>query len=255
MITEGLRFLGTPFKEDAFTYLHSLSQGFAQNPDIYKQFLDDYGKPILGHNGYDSPRNEGTPYYATHDGRITKLQISDTYGYGVYILDETPRKWLGKDVWFRTSNWHAKSFIPGLQLGQSIKEGDLLGYVDSTGFSTGHHDHFGLQPFLDKGATIKMFPFNGYNGYVDLIKFFKGYAADPTTKILGTYDLPDDTMLKLVLLGSEQYLRDKEGNDYHIYNVATLNALFSAGIIDTLVPAPVSSVKDIGKEFVILTRE
>ena len=137
-------------------------------------------------------------------------------------------------------------------MGQEVISGQLIGYVDSTGFSTGDHLHWGLCPFDGKGVT-KVFPNNGYDGYIDPFKFIKDYSHNPLTEIGGTYDLKP--MLRLVLLGSEQYLRDKDGNDYHIYNVGTLNALFSAGIIDTLVPTLVSSVKDIGKEFVVLTRE
>ena len=62
-------------------------------------------------------------------------------------------------------------------------------------------------------------------------------------------------MLKLVIKDTEQYIRGKDGKDYHIYNLATLNAAFSAGIISSLIPEVVQSINDSGKDFVVLMQE
>ena len=99
----------------------------------------------------------------------------------------------------------------------------------------------------------KLFEGNGYDGYIDPFKFLKGYSFDPLMPIGGTYELPKT--MQLVILGKEQYLVDKDGKGWHIYNAATLNNLYAAGIISTLIPDLVSSVEDTGKEFVVLTQE
>ena len=91
---------------------------------------------------------------------------------------------------------------------------------------------------------------NGY-GYLNEDYFNSGSVMSP-------YVLTDNftkPMVKLVILGTEQYLRGLDGKDYHIFNAATLNALHKAGILGTLTPEPVSSINYAGKDFVVLVQE
>jgi hypothetical protein len=93
----------------------------------------------------------------------------------------------------------------------------------------------------------------------DVHNYFDSY--DPFRKVAPEFSWPlkivvtPKPMLKLVILGKEQYILGKDGLAYHIYNSATLQAAFSAGIIGTLTPEPVSSIQDSGKDFVLLTQE
>lgn len=242
---QALPFLQSPFRDGPLQFIQSMGQQFGENPELYAQF------GIKGHNGIDIPKNLGTLVYSSQDGIVTRLQISQSQGNGIWILDEHARQWL-HPTYFRTSYWHLEKFVNGLKVGDKVMKGQLIGYVDSTGFSTGHHLHWGLCPFVDFGS-VKLFPDNGYDGYIDPFKFLEGYSHDSNREIGGTSEI--NNMLKLVIKDTEQYIRGKDGKDYHIYNLATLNAAFSAGIISSLIPEVVQSINDSGKDFVVLMQE
>ena len=51
----------------------------------------------------------------------------------------------------KTIYWHLIKEIP-VKVGQKVQAGDVVGYADNTGFSTGDHLHFGLKP-QEKGEN------------------------------------------------------------------------------------------------------
>jgi len=75
----------------------------------------------------DPQGTEGAPVYATHDGVVQLAR--DTYPAGNHI-------WLAGDH-FKTGYSHLKGFA--VQEGQAVKRGDVIGYVGSTGESSGPH--------------------------------------------------------------------------------------------------------------------
>jgi len=89
------------------------------------------------HNGIDMPAPEGTPIVAAADGVVEKIFINEAInGYGVKLNHQNGIK---------TAYLH---FVPGsvaVQLGQSVKAGQVIGKIDNTGRSTGNHLHFGVQ--------------------------------------------------------------------------------------------------------------
>jgi murein DD-endopeptidase MepM/ murein hydrolase activator NlpD len=94
----------------------------------------------------DPQGTEGTPVYATHAGRVQLAR--DTYPAGNHI-------WVLGDR-FKTGYSHLKDFA--VQDGQEVKRGDVIGYVGSTGQSSGPHldyqvwkDGVNVNP-LDYGA-------------------------------------------------------------------------------------------------------
>lgn len=117
-----------------------ISQGFGEHPEIYAQFNMD------GHNGIDIAATLGTPIYAAHAGKIRySTQLT---GYGKYAKITNAEG--------ETTYGHMSKFEG---IGRDVEAGELIGYVGSTGFSTGPHLHFG----------IKLNPINNSNGYLGSI--------------------------------------------------------------------------------------
>lgn len=117
------------------------SQSFGENPQIYKQF------GMKGHNGIDWATPNGTPIYASRSGKV--IHNGKKGGYGLCI-----RQWVegvGELIYAHLQKTIDNSYL---------KEGQLLGYADNTGFSTGPHLHFGYRP-LGHNAN------NGYHGWED----------------------------------------------------------------------------------------
>ena len=105
--------------------------------------------PVTGrvarHNGIDIPAPRGTPIYATADGIVGRAQRLG--GYGNYVEVEH-----GNAI--QTRYGHMSSYI--VRSGQQVKRGDILGYVGSTGRSTGNHLHYEVRI---EGAPVNPLPF------------------------------------------------------------------------------------------------
>jgi murein DD-endopeptidase MepM/ murein hydrolase activator NlpD len=139
-----------------------------------------------GHNGMDFAAPRGTPIRAIADGWIIE-QTGKQSGYGLRIsqLIERPGRYhvahyghlhsFARD--FETLwNINARSF--------PVREGEIIGYVDSTGFSTGDHLHLGLYEYDYEGNKLNQN--NGYGGAIDPAEFLKvripkwvGYRKHP----------------------------------------------------------------------------
>ena len=88
------------------------------------------------HEGLDLLANTGTPVYAAGDGVV--MGLGPNGGYGNFI------KLVHGDK-LTTVYGHLSGFAPGLQAGQPVARGELIGFVGSTGRSTGAHLHFEIQ--------------------------------------------------------------------------------------------------------------
>ncbi|WP_375291629.1 M23 family metallopeptidase [Qipengyuania sp.] len=98
----------------------------------------DYGMrvhPVLGrrqgHKGVDMAAAEGTPVYATADGIVSRASRWSSYGNFISIEH-------GGTVQTRFA--HLSGYA--VSEGQRVQKGDLIGYVGSTGRSTGPHLHY-----------------------------------------------------------------------------------------------------------------
>ena len=93
--------------------------------------------PILGfnklHQGTDFAAPTGTPIMASGNGVVVKAQRYK--GYGNYIL-------LRHNSTFETAYGHMSKFGRGIRKGVRVKQGQIIGYVGSTGMSTGPHLHY-----------------------------------------------------------------------------------------------------------------
>jgi murein DD-endopeptidase MepM/ murein hydrolase activator NlpD len=85
------------------------------------------------HNGIDFEGKTGEPIYAAADGVINHMGWYFNYGRTVKITHADN---------FETLYAHMSRFAPHLGPGSHVKKGDLIGFVGSTGRSTGPHLHF-----------------------------------------------------------------------------------------------------------------
>lgn len=102
--------------------------------------------PILGytrmHRGVDFAAPTGTPIYAAGTGRVARA--GRLGGYGNYVRLEHGNG-------YATAYAHLSRFADGLRAGQRVRQGEIIGYVGSTGRSTGPHLHFEV---LEHGRQV-----------------------------------------------------------------------------------------------------
>ena len=93
--------------------------------------------PILGYNkkhlGTDFAAKEGTPIMASGSGTITRAKWCGGGGNCIKIKHNST---------YETIYAHMKSFAKGMRVGKKVRQGDIIGYVGSTGMSTGPHLHY-----------------------------------------------------------------------------------------------------------------
>ena len=89
------------------------------------------------HTGLDFACASGTQIHAIANGVISDLRYDGSYGnMTVMTLDD------GTEIWFA----HQTGYASGLSVGDEVSQGDVIGYVGSTGNSTGPHLHIEVRP-------------------------------------------------------------------------------------------------------------
>lgn len=101
----------------------------------YSNISSDYGwRTLRGkrnlHTGIDMPAPKGTPIYACDSGEVILARWYGSYGYCVIINHGN-----------NTSTLYAHQSKLGCSVGDSVDQGEVIGYVGSTGNSTGNHLH------------------------------------------------------------------------------------------------------------------
>ena len=93
--------------------------------------------PILGYNrmhqGTDFAARSGTPIMASGSGTVTRARWCGGGGNCVKIKHNST---------YETIYAHMKAFAKGIREGKKVKQGQIIGYVGSTGMSTGPHLHY-----------------------------------------------------------------------------------------------------------------
>ena len=95
-----------------------------------KHPIDGYNKM---HRGTDFAAPSGTPIIASGNGLITRAQWCGGGGNCIKIKHNST---------YQTIYAHMKSFARGIKKGIRVKQGQIIGYVGSTGKSTGPHLHY-----------------------------------------------------------------------------------------------------------------
>jgi murein DD-endopeptidase MepM/ murein hydrolase activator NlpD len=121
----------------------SLRKSLLKSPLRFSYISSHFSKrryhPILKrwrpHHGLDYVAPIGTPVATIGDGRVTFRGWKGGYGNLVEIRHANN---------FKSRYGHLSRFAKGIYVGKRVKSGDLIGYLGSTGLSTGPHLHFEL---------------------------------------------------------------------------------------------------------------
>ena len=88
------------------------------------------------HTGVDLAARTGTPIYAAGDGVIQYYKWQSGYGNKIEIQHVNG---------YETAYGHLSRYVDGLGVGDHVRQGQIIGYVGSTGQSTGPHLHFEIK--------------------------------------------------------------------------------------------------------------
>lgn len=118
----------------------SVRKALMRTPVDGARISSHFGKrrhPVLGytrmHRGVDFAAPRGTPVLASGNGIIERANWYG--GYGKYIR-------IRHNSRFKTAYAHLKGFANGIRKGKRVKQGQIIGYVGTTGRSTGPHLHY-----------------------------------------------------------------------------------------------------------------
>ena len=115
------------------TWLRPCSYVMVTSPFGYRNIEDQVSGASKYHQGIDLGAAEGTPIYATRTGRVSIASYSNSAGNYVSI---------NHGDGFSSIYMHMTRYV--VSSGQAVSAGQLIGYVGSTGISTGPHLHFGI---------------------------------------------------------------------------------------------------------------
>ncbi len=104
------------------------------------------------HQGIDMVALPGVPVFSTADGEISIAGFNGGYG----LMVEVRHKY-----GFATRYAHLMRFAPGVYVGSSVKQGQTIGYVGTTGKSTGYHLHYEVRVgdrVIDPEPFVSMLP-------------------------------------------------------------------------------------------------
>lgn len=135
------RFMTSDGKQDYYnTRGESVRKTLFRTPINGAHITSGYGmrkSPILGysrfHPGIDFAAPEGTPIMASGDGIITFIGFNDVYGTYLKIRHANE---------YGTLYAHLSSYARGIARGGEVDQGDIIGFVGTTGMSTGPHLHY-----------------------------------------------------------------------------------------------------------------
>ena len=108
------------------------------NINVVSSFFGARPHPVTGkpnnHTGIDIPAAKNTKIYASKTGVVTTSTYNKSYGNYVVVSHSDG-----------TSTLYAHMEKRGVSEGQTVKQGEVVGYVGTTGSSTGNHLHFEIR--------------------------------------------------------------------------------------------------------------
>ncbi|MFU2326765.1 OapA family protein [Pseudomonas sp. NFX98] len=123
---------------------NSMRKAFIRTPVDFARISSKFSMgrkhPILNkiraHKGVDYAAPRGTPIKAAGDGKV--LLAGRRGGYGNTVIIQHGNT-------YRTLYGHMQGFAKGVQTGSNVKQGQVIGYIGTTGLSTGPHLHYEFQ--------------------------------------------------------------------------------------------------------------
>lgn len=107
------------------------------NGGVFRSGFGGRRHPILGyyrmHTGVDWAASTGTPIFASGNGTVEEAGWKGGYGRFVKIAHNNG---------YGTGYGHMSGFAKGIEKGAKVRQGQVIGYVGSTGMSTGPHLHY-----------------------------------------------------------------------------------------------------------------
>jgi murein DD-endopeptidase MepM/ murein hydrolase activator NlpD len=141
------------------------------------------------HTGVDWGAPFGTPIFAAGNGDIEEIGLKG--GYGKYVRIRHPNG-------YETAYGHMTAFARGLDVGSHVRQGQIIGFVGSSGLSTGSHVHFEIMVndrFVDPMR----------------IRLPRGRVLDGDT--LGTFDKDRDELDAVLSHAPPAYVAQAPGNN------------------------------------------
>ena len=118
----------------------ALKKAFLKSPVAFTRISSGFSMrvhPVTGnwkqHKGIDMAAPTGTPIRAAADGVIDSMGYKGGYGNMIVLKHWAP---------YSTAYGHMSRFASSVRKGQKVSQGDVIGYVGTTGMSTGPHLHY-----------------------------------------------------------------------------------------------------------------
>jgi murein DD-endopeptidase MepM/ murein hydrolase activator NlpD len=156
----GKDYYAVPFTEDGKEswfdeWGNSLRKAFLKSPlkfsRISSRFSSSRLHPIFKirrpHFGIDYAAPAGTPVHSIGDGKVVKAERSGGAGKMIRIRHNSI---------YSTAYLHLSGYAKGIILGRHVNQGDIIGYVGSTGLSTGPHLDFRFYKFDSPVDPLKV---------------------------------------------------------------------------------------------------
>jgi murein DD-endopeptidase MepM/ murein hydrolase activator NlpD len=135
----------------------SMRKAFLRSPIDFARISSHFNlkrkHPVLhtirAHKGTDYAASKGTPIKATGDGKV--VFAGRKGGYGKVVIIQHGQK-------YKTLYAHMNNYARGIRSGARVRQGQVIGYVGSTGLATGPHLHyeFYMNGSVRNPVTVKL---------------------------------------------------------------------------------------------------
>jgi murein DD-endopeptidase MepM/ murein hydrolase activator NlpD len=196
--SSGTEFYAIPFTQDSVESFFdvegkSLRKAFLKAPLRFSRISSRYSNsrmhPILKirrpHHGVDYAAPSGTPVQAIGDGKVIEAKRGYNNGGGNMLK-------IKHNSVYSTAYLHLSGFAPSISSGKYVKQGEVIGYVGTTGLSSGPHLDF---RFYKNGSPI------------DPLKVEAPPVEPVHTENMGAFDSVKTNTLNLLHITAKLYLR------------------------------------------------
>lgn len=173
----------------------SLKKAFLKSPLEFSRVSSGFSMrvhPISGqwkaHKGVDFAAATGTPIRASGDGVVDVVGVQGGYGNMVVI-----KHWAN----YSTAYAHMSRFANGIRKGTRVSQGDVIGYVGSTGWSTGPHLHYEFRVNNEPRDPMSVVVPNAQPLNSNELARFQGVAGDMSHRF--ALLRPEDKGIKLAM--------------------------------------------------------